>query len=153
MPTIRRAGVEDMETVIDLRMAFLQEMQPGACGSEVQQMLDLTRQYVVDKLSKGEFLVWFAEEEGQIIGTSGLVFFHRPPLFQHLSELRAYVLNMYTLPEWRGKGVATMLLQHMIEYVKTTPARHVSLHATELGRPVYERLGFVASSAEMRLSL
>ncbi|NIM06048.1 MAG: GNAT family N-acetyltransferase [Armatimonadetes bacterium] len=152
MPIIRRADREDLEEVIRLRMALLRELQPDACESETNA-LDLIRQYVTDRLPKGEFLVWFAEEEGQVVGTAGLVFFHRPPLFSYLSTLHAYVLNMYTIPEWRGRGVATMLLQHIIEYVKTTSAGRISLHANEVGRPIYERLGFTASNNEMALTV
>ena len=133
-------------------MAFLREMQPDALDSE-REVLELTRKYVADKLPSGELLVWFAEEDGRIVGTGGLLFFDRPPTLRYKPELHAYVLNMYTLPEWRGKGVATALLRHIIEYVKTTPARRVSLHASEMGRSVYERLGFVASSGAMTLSL
>lgn len=150
--TIRLAGVDDLEQVVALRMAFLREMQPEAAESE-PDVLELTRKYIADKLPGGEFLVWFAEEDGQVVGTSGLVFFHRPPTFGYRSELHAYVLNMYTLPEWRGKGVAAALLRHIIEYVKATPARRITLHATEMGRSLYERFGFTTSSSFMTLNL
>ena len=152
MPTIRRAGVEDLEQIVALRMAMLREMRPEAPVSDAE-VEELTRRYLAEKLPAGEFLVWFAEEEGRVVGTSGLVFSHRPPTLTCTSELHAYVLNMYTLPEWRGRGVATMLLEHMIEYVKTTPARRIALHATEMGRPIYERLRFVPSDAYMVLAV
>jgi GNAT superfamily N-acetyltransferase len=152
MPTIRLATTDDLDQVVTLRMAFLREMKPDAAESE-SEVLELTREYVADKLPKGEFHVWFAEEDGQIVGTSGLVFFHRPPTRSYRSELHAYVLNMYTLPERRGRGIASMLLQHTIDYVKTTPASRISLHATEMGRPIYERFGFVASDSAMTLNL
>lgn len=152
MPTIRRADMKDLEEVINLRLAFLREVKPDA-GELEPAVLDSTRQYIAEKLPAGDFLVWLVEEQQQIIGTSGLVFFHRPPTFSCMSELHAYVLNMYTIPERRGQGVATMLLQHIIDYVKTTPASRITLHASEMGRPIYERLGFVASSSEMILRL
>lgn len=152
MLTIRRADMNDLEQIVALRMDFLREAQPDSLGSEVEVM-ELTRQYVAEKLAVGEFLVWFAEEDGQVIGTSGLLFFHRPPTFRNTSELNAYVLNMYTLPAWRGRGVATTLLEHIISYVKTTSAMRISLHATEMGRPIYGRLGFVDCSSEMVLKL
>jgi GNAT superfamily N-acetyltransferase len=152
MPTIRRAGIEDLEQVVALRMALLREMQPEAPASDAE-VEELTRQYVAEKLPAGEFLVWFAEEDGRVVGTSGLVFSHRPPTLTCASELHAYVLNMYTLPGWRGRGVATVLLQHMIEYVRTTPARRIALHATDVGRPIYERLKFIPSDRYMTLAL
>lgn len=152
MPTIRLAEMSDLEQIVALRMAFMREMQPESIESEVE-VTELTRWYVRDKLSSGEFMVWFAEEDGQVVGTSGLVFFHRPPTFRNTSEVNAYILNMYTLPEWRGRGIASMLLERIIEHVKTTRARRVTLHASDMGRPVYERFGFVDCSSEMILKL
>ena len=151
MPTIRLADVNDLEDVLNLRMDFMREMKPDAGG--IEAIVEPTRRYLAEKLPSGEFMAWFAEEQGQIVGTSGLVFFHRPPTLNCLSELHAYVLNMYTLPEWRGRGVATMLLRHIIDYVRTTEARRVSLHASEMGRPVYEKCGFAACDSEMILKL
>jgi GNAT superfamily N-acetyltransferase len=148
---VNNAG-EDIEKVISLRIAFMREMEPDARELEAV-VIDSTRRYVSERLPAGKFLVWFAEEDGQIIGTSGLIFFRRPPTFRCASDLHAYILNMYTQPEWRGKGVATMLLKHIIEYVRTTPTKHISLHASDMGRSVYEKIGFKISSAEMVLTL
>jgi len=150
MPTIRRATADDLETVIELRMAFLRESKPDV--REWEPILQATRQYVSDKLPAGEFLVWFAEEDGQVVGTAGLVFFHRPPTSPS-SGLHAYVMNMYTLPAWRRQGIATALLQHVIEYAKSHSAGRVYLHALDTGRALYQRLGFEPCTSEMSLRL
>ncbi len=148
---IRPTTPADLDLVIALRLAFLREMHPDAAAGD-SEIVALTRRYVAERLPAGEFLVWFAEEDGKVIGTGGLVFMQRPPTLHCNSEVHAYILNMYTLPEYRGRGVATALLEHIIEYVKTkTPARRAALQATELGRGVYERLGFEASAGYMTL--
>jgi GNAT superfamily N-acetyltransferase len=147
--TIRQAGIEDMEEVIRLRMAFLKDVHPEV--EEPTGLLEATRRYVNEKLPAGEFLVWFAEDNEQIVGTGGLVFWHRPPSLHYRADSQAYVINMYTLPERRREGIATLLLQNMIDYVKSTPVRRIGLHTTEMGRSVYEKLGFVDSTDEMKL--
>jgi len=43
----------------------------------------------------------------------------------------------------RHKGVGTTLLKHSIEYLKSRQVRTIRLDATSLGRPIYEKLGFV----------
>lgn len=152
MFTIRRAVADDIEQVVALRMAFLNEMSPGSTVSETE-LLNLTRKYVSAKLPTGEFLVWLAEDDGEIVGTGGLTFSHRPPTANNASTLQAYILNMYTLPQYRGRGIATMLLHHIVEYVKTTSAKRVALHASEMGQHIYEKLGFMCSSKYMTLTL
>ena len=44
----------------------------------------------------------------------------------------------------RHRGIGTRLVRHALEYLDCRGARTVRLDATALGRPVYERLGFVA---------
>jgi len=63
------------------------------------------------------------------------------------------MMNMYTLPAWRGRGIATALLRHLIQLARQTNCSRVSLHATPKAVPVYARLDFKSADAEMRLAL
>jgi GNAT superfamily N-acetyltransferase len=151
MHKIRLATLEDAETLVRLRMTFLEEVGNFTGSVDIHAVAEAFREYLRRKLPAGEFLAWVAEEEGEIVSTSGLVFFERPPNGTSPSGLEAYVMNMYTRPEWRGRGLATALLDAAILHVKRTDARRVWLHATDVGRPVYERAGFVASDTWMEL--
>ncbi|MEH2158987.1 hypothetical protein [Nostoc sp.] len=44
-------------------------------------------------MPSGEFLAWVAEVDNQIVTTSGLVFFQRPPYNGNFSGLEAYVIE------------------------------------------------------------
>jgi GNAT superfamily N-acetyltransferase len=44
----------------------------------------------------------------------------------------------------RGRGIATRLMQHALAFLDGCRVRTVRLDATPLGRPVYEKFGFVA---------
>jgi hypothetical protein len=48
------------------------------------------------------------------------------------------------VPRARGRGVGSALTEACIGWLRERGARTVLLHATDAGRPVYERLGFVA---------
>jgi GNAT superfamily N-acetyltransferase len=47
-----------------------------------------------------------------------------------------------TLPEARGRGLATALVSHALREARTRGCATSSLQATARGRPVYERLGY-----------
>jgi GNAT superfamily N-acetyltransferase len=51
------------------------------------------------------------------------------------------------LPRARGRGIGEMLTRAAIDWLRERGARTVLLYATEMGRPVYERVGFVPEPA------
>jgi predicted N-acetyltransferase YhbS len=48
------------------------------------------------------------------------------------------------VPRARGRGTGAALTEACVDWLRARGARTVLLHATDQGRPVYERLGFVA---------
>jgi len=63
-----------------------------------------------------------------------------------------YILSMYSEPEFRHRGVASMIVKAMVDWSRQRGFARVLLHASRFGRPLYARLGFEPSS-EMRLEL
>ena len=152
MPAIiRRATLNDLDALVQRRLELLRAMGDLPDGDCTPEVAEVIRRYLISKMPNDEFIAWVAEADGSIVGTSGLVFFERPPMQDHLSGIDAYVMNMYTLPKWRGKGIATALLGEIINYVKGTAAGRIWLHTTDDGRHIYQQLGFVSTSSEMEL--
>lgn len=52
------------------------------------------------------------------------------------------IYNMCTLPEFRGRGIATAILAAILRDAPAAGCTHVGLTPTTMGRPLYERLGF-----------
>lgn len=48
------------------------------------------------------------------------------------------------VPRARGRGIGSALTEACVDWLRERGAETVLLHATDAGRPVYERLGFVA---------
>ena len=72
------------------------------------------------------------------------------PRFRHL--VSPYVFSVYTVPEHRGKGVASRLVSALVESARTRGFARVELHSTDMGRRLYERLGFEPTT-QMRIVL
>jgi GNAT superfamily N-acetyltransferase len=67
-------------------------------------------------------------------------------------EPEALILSMWTEPTHRGRGLATLVVEKMLAWCRARGIRRVTLHASEMGRPIYARLGFQPTN-EMRLEL
>lgn len=151
--SIRRATVDDIEALVTLRLMLEREIDYLA-REELADVRVATQQYFLEALPSEGMLIWVAEAAGTIVATSGLIFFQKPPSAHNLSGKEAYILNMYTLPEWRGRGIASTLLRTMLAFIRQTNARRIWMYATPDGRPVYEKAGFVLKtrgSSEMEL--
>ena len=69
---------------------------------------------------------------------------------QILHGEQGLVLNVYTEPAWRRRGLGERLLRHLLAWAESRALASLVLHASPDARPLYERLGFVATGNEMR---
>lgn len=62
-----------------------------------------------------------------------------------------YIFGVRVEPAYRGGGIATRLTRACIDFLREIECAQIRLHASDAGRPIYERLGFVPTN-EMRLA-
>lgn len=74
------------------------------------------------------------EQDGRIVSSATVVSY---------GEGLAWIGMVLTLPEYRGRGYATRLMERCMEYCRQRRIRTVRLDATEMGQPLYERFGFM----------
>jgi ribosomal protein S18 acetylase RimI-like enzyme len=151
--TIRRATPDDIEVLVELRDAMLREAADGGQLGDIREALGNTRDYFEEKLPTGEYVCFLAEVEGQVVGVGGMVLFRKPALPRSPLGLEVYILNMLTLAEFRGKGIASAIMRELLESAREAGAGLVALKATDAGRRVYEKFGFAENPSYMQLKL
>jgi ribosomal protein S18 acetylase RimI-like enzyme len=62
----------------------------------------------------------------------------------------AIILNVYVDPAWRRRGVGEALMRSVLSALAEPNISRIVLHASDDGRRLYQRLGFVPTN-EMRL--
>jgi GNAT superfamily N-acetyltransferase len=107
-----------------------------------EEFRETTARYLEHALVDGTFVAAVAESEGRLVASSGMCLFRRLPLPESPPGLEGYVLNMYTEPEWRRRGLARALLHHLLDVARSRGVHRLWLHATNDGRTLYEREGF-----------
>jgi len=147
----RLATPADIASLVALRAAFLAEAQDADPADPV--LLDSLSRYFLSALPGGEYISHVAASQEQIIATAGLVFHCHPPSANDLQGKQAYILNVYTLPEWRGRGIASELLQRLIAVARQHSCRTVRLHTYPKARTLYVKAGFTPVDSELRMHL
>lgn len=84
-----------------------------------------------------------AEEDGIAAATGAVLFYDYPPGFSNPSGKVAYIANMFTSPDYRRRGLALEIMDMLVEEARKAGAGEVRLLASEPGRPVYEKYGFI----------
>ena len=148
--TIRQASLSDAEIIVEQRRGMFLGM--GFPDDEkLAAMTEKFRPWLKAKVSSGEYRAWFAvAEDGAVVAGSGLWLIEWPPHLIGLASHRGNILNVYTHPDHRRRGLGKQLTQAAVDWCKQNGIDFVFLNASKEGRAVYEALGFQQGS-EMRI--
>jgi GNAT superfamily N-acetyltransferase len=109
--------------------------------------------YFAGAIPAGTFHGWLAVTRvGEAVASGGAVIDQHPPGPGNLSGRIGYVMNVVTDPRYRRRGIARRVMQMILEWLAAQGITRVDLHATEMGRRLYEWMGFVDNHG-MRLKL
>jgi GNAT superfamily N-acetyltransferase len=145
--TYRKATEDDLEALARLRWAMQAERQadPPSDPATWETYLAAYRDAFADQISYGGFDAWLAEDNGHAVSCVILLWWRTPPIFDQLVRRRGMVSSVYTLPAYRRQGISRQLLLILIAEAKELQIRRLVLWASEMGRPMYEGLGFEPS--------
>lgn len=138
---IRRAGIEDLEVLLQWRMEVLQNVfaLPGKPSEELQKAnLD----YYQKALADGGHFAVFAEGNGNIVGCGGVCFYQEMPSPDNPSGWCGYLVNIYTRAAVRGQGIGTKIVRALLDETARRGIHKVYLETTDQARSLYERIGF-----------
>jgi GNAT superfamily N-acetyltransferase len=150
--TIRQATLQDAKVIAHHRRAMFADMGMGT-PAQLDEMEATFTRYVRRALSSGLYLGWLAcLEDGQVVAGGGLIAHEWPTRPGDPNMRRAYILNVYTEPAFRQRGLARRIMTDILDWCRAQGFKTVSLHASKFGRSLYEDMGFEPTN-EMRLKL
>jgi GNAT superfamily N-acetyltransferase len=151
MFTTRALTIDDIDLICRHRQEMFREA--GRQAELLEAMAAPFRDWLEARLADERYFGFITEQDGRAIGGIGLMVIDWPPHPSHpLDDRRGYVLNLYVEPVHRGRGVARGLMEAAELRFAEIGLRYVILHATELGRPLYEQSGWLRTT-EMAKSL
>lgn len=102
-------------------------------------------------LETGEHIAYLVYDNGKFIGAGGVSCYQVMPTYHNPTGKKAYIMNMYTASEYRRQGIAFHTLDLLVKNARKQGISQITLEATEMGRPLYEKYGFVKMENEMEL--
>lgn len=136
-----KASLNDLSSLIELRIAYLLEDYGELPEAQIKQITDNLSDYFLKHLNK-DLLVFVCRDTDMIVSLCFLYITEKPPNPSFINGRTGTILNVYTLPEYRKRGIAGRLIKVLLAESEKIKLVFVELKATDSGYNLYKSLGF-----------
>ena len=147
----KKATIEDINELVRTRIIVLRAVNKLSDDVDMSVVEKESYEYYKRALETGEHITYLVYDNGTFIGAGGVSFYQVMPTDHNPTGKKAYIMNMYTAPEYRRKEIAIHTLDLLVKDAREQGASQITLEATEMGRSLYEKYGFVKMEDEMEL--
>ncbi|WP_097076173.1 GNAT family N-acetyltransferase [Pseudobutyrivibrio ruminis] len=147
----RVATLNDLDLLTTSRIEVLRAANKLDASTDMANVEKESYNYYKKALEDNTHYAILVMENDKFIGAGGVSFYSVMPTYHNPSGKKAYIMNMYTSPDYRRQGIAYKTLDMLVKVSKERGINQISLEATEMGRPLYEKYGFVKMESEMEL--
>ena len=147
----KKATIEDINELVRTRIIVLRAVNKLSDDVDMSVVEKESYEYYKRALETGKHITYLVYDNGTFIGAGGVSFYQVMPTYHNPTGKKAYIMNMYTAPEYRRKEIAIHTLDLLVKDAREQGASQITLEATEMGRSLYEKYGFVKMEDEMEL--
>ena len=149
----KKATMKDVDELVRTRIIVLRAANKLSDDVDMSLVEKESYAYYRYALKTGEHIAYLVYDNGKFIGAGGVSFYQVMPTYHNPTGKKAYIMNMYTNPEYRRQGIAYHTLDLLIKDARKQGISQIALEATDMGRPLYERYGFVKMEDKMELKV
>ncbi|HKM34184.1 MAG TPA: GNAT family N-acetyltransferase [Lachnospiraceae bacterium] len=140
----------DLDIAMSSRLEMLKEVNSLSDDySFDREFIDCTREY----FKNSNQTTFLAVDNDEVIGCATICYINVMPTFDHPSGKRAHIMNVYTQNSYRRQGIAYQMMKIVIDEATLKGITEISLDSTTLGRPLYEKCGFIKTEDGMVLNI
>ena len=128
----------------------------GVISDENLELMKSTLPSYYEKHLNKDLMAYVARDEMDIVSCAFLLIVEKPMSPSFITGKTGTVLNVYTKPNYRRKGIAKQLLTMLVDDSKALDISVIELKATEDGYSLYKSIGFedvIAKYHNMKLVL
>lgn len=147
----RRATARDLHVLVELRVEMFRAMGMQTGSPEWQQA---ARDWYAERLDHPDYGFFVVEVAGEVVASAVGAIREATPSPASPAGRDVLISNVCTFPDHRGSGYATAAFHAVVQWARGTGVTRAELMATDGGRRIYERVGFVTTRwPTMRMTL
>ena len=147
----RKATLADIEVLTETRIEVLRAANQLSDDVDMSEVKEQSFEYYQNALKNNTHTAYLVFDGEIFVGAGGISYYQVMPTFHNPTGKKAYIMNMYTNPNYRRQGIAFKTLDLLVADAKAKGITAISLEATAMGRPLYEKYGFIKMNDEMEL--
>lgn len=147
---IRRAGPEELDLLMEWRMTVLREVFSIPPNDPMETLEYANRIYYQPALKTGEHIACFACADHKPVGCGGICLYREMPSPDNPNGGCAYLMNIYTLPEYRNRGAGKSIVTWLWQQASAYGIHKIYLEASETAHEFYKKMGFQDMNGYMK---
>lgn len=145
----RNANLDDIFKLADLRVKMINEEKPYSDDYN-KTISDNTVCFLEQCLQNDSVDIIVAVTNGDIIAMGCVNYFLYPPNDWCPNGKTAYIGNVYTDISYRKNGIATKILNLLVEKAKCRSCQRILLDTSDMGKTIYQKFGFEYAPTTMK---
>jgi GNAT superfamily N-acetyltransferase len=148
----RIARRADLSELARLRMEHvgLNSRETGQAKADFCQSFE---EFLLSRITTGEWLVLGAETDGQLVGCVYLQKIAKLPRPGHLKREYGSITHVFVQNEYRGQGIRGQLLREIAQVARSEGLEYLAAQPKAESQSAYRLLGFQQIDPEMKLAL
>jgi len=138
----RLAETSDIPQLINLRIDYLKEDFGNLSDKEEKEIVNQLEGFLRENLNRSLY-VFVCEDDKNIVSCVFLQKNEVPANHEYLNGKYGTIMNVYTIPSYRRRGIAQTLLEMAVEKARKENLSALNLKASPMGYPLYKKIGFV----------
>ncbi len=136
-------SLEDLPRVVELKIAMFEESKHKQLFHPKAASIILKDYQCPYATKKARHFVALLED--RIVAVAGAFLKSDLPFRYFYRDTYGFIGDVYTVPSFRNKGIATRLSRNALAWLKSKNVEMVRLLATNAGHLIYKKLGFQPS--------
>ena len=130
-------------TSIEELMKWRREVIANVFGTMADEaLLESNRRYYMTHIPDRSHIALVASIDGIDCGCGAVCFSEELPSPDNPDGKCAYLMNIYVREAYRNRGIAHIIVSHLLDIAMERGCDKIYLETTDDGRPLYQSLGF-----------
>lgn len=146
---LKRLDINYIDEIIDLRLKQLKD----ECSVESFDLKPNLFKFYTEQLISDNFAIFGFIDNNRIIATGSLSIMYKPPYYNCPNGKIGLLSSMYVDPSYRRQGLATKMLDKIVEYAKENDCSLIHITASKMGELLYTKYGFIKKNNFMEYKI